>query len=132
MKNKRQSRRLLLLCLAPVLAVTGWQVSSRPAPGRTLVLEDFEAADSLSRWEGSIEITADHVSHGRSAARVSLNREHPQFSSARLAADWSGYDRLLFDLYSERDGVSTATVRIYDAVGGDAGSTARDDYFDGR
>ena len=36
-------------------------------------------------------------------------------------ADWSGYDRLLFDLYSDREGVSTATVRIYDAAGGDAG-----------
>lgn len=124
--------RLLLLCLLPVLAVTGWQVSSPSAPSRVLVLEDFESADALSRWEGPLGIAADHVSHGRAAARAHVDREHPRFSSTRLAADWSGYDRLLFDLYSERDGVSTATVQIYDAVGGDAGAAARDDFFDGR
>jgi hypothetical protein len=97
-----------------------------------LVLEDFETADRASQWEGPVEIAAEHASHGRQAARLRLDREHPQVSSARLAADWRGYDRLLFDLYTERDVVSTATLRIYDQPGGDLGQAARDDYFDGR
>ena len=49
-----------------------------------------------------------------------------------MAADWTGYDRLLFDLYTEREGVSTASIRIYDAVGGDMAQAKRDEYFDGR
>ncbi|MBI4875226.1 MAG: beta-galactosidase [Acidobacteria bacterium] len=100
-----------------------------PAVGpRVLVLEDFEDPGAAARWEGQAEISGERAAHGQSAARVRLDRDHPQFSSARLAADWSGYERLLFDIYSQRESVSTATLRIHDAAGGDA----RNEYFDAR
>jgi hypothetical protein len=126
-----RGRRTTLLLL-PFVAAVGWQAATQVPSSRVLVLEDFETPEAAARWEGPLEIAADHASHGRQAARLRLDREHPQVSSARLAADWRGYDRLLFDLYTESDVVSTATVRIYDQPGGDLGQAARDDYFDGR
>jgi beta-galactosidase len=98
------------------------------AAPRVLVLEDFEDPGAAARWEGPADISAEHATHGRTAARVRLDRVHPQLSSAKLAPDWTGYERLLVDIYSDREGISTATIRIYDAVGGEA----RDEYFDAR
>ena len=102
-----------------------------PQPGRVLVLEDFETPGAAARWEG-VEVAAEHASHGTKAARVRIDPRNPQFSSAKLPANWTGYDRLLFDVYLDREGVTNAGIRIYDAVGGDTAQAARDDYFDAR
>ena len=114
-----------IVCMAALAAA-----AVAAEPGRVLVLEDFEAAGAAARWEGPVEVSAEHASHGRLGAKVRLERGKAQFSSARLAGNWTGYSRLLFDIYSDRNGVATGTLRIYDAVGGDAGQTARNDYFD--
>ncbi|MCX6621342.1 MAG: hypothetical protein NTY38_09715, partial [Acidobacteria bacterium] len=100
--------------------------------GKTLVLDDVEAADTASRWQGPVEQAGEPASHGSHALRIRFGQGRAEVSSMRLAGDWRGYDRLLFDIYSERDRASTATLRIYDHKGGDAGSAARDDFFDAR
>jgi len=118
--------------LAPILVLTAWRASPQPPTGKVLVLEDFEEPGAAAHWEGApIDISTDHVAHGLRSASVRLDRDHAQISSSKLPANWSGYDRLLFDIYSDASGVSTATIRIYDAVGGDAGQAPRDEYFDG-
>jgi len=114
------SRSALMLLLPAALAA------------QVLVLEDFETPDAAGRWDGPVAASADQASHGRYSAIVRLDRDHSQVSSARLPGNWSGYERLLFDIYTERNGVATATLRVYDAVGGDAGAAGRDEYFDGR
>jgi beta-galactosidase len=121
----------LLLFLAPALLFPGSLSASAQPLGRVLVLEDFETPDAAARWNGLAGITTGRATHGQHAARVRVDRDHNQISSTKLATDWRGYDRLLFDVYSERDRVSTAGIRIYDAVGGDAGQAARNEYFDG-
>src|SRR6185312_3689406 len=50
-------------------------------------------------------------------------------STTKLPHYWRGYDRLLFDVYSERDEPIHASLRIYDAQGGDLGRAATDDYY---
>src|ERR1700722_19897579 len=103
--------RHALLFLAPLLALTPWHGSAQPSSGRVLVLEDFEEPQAAAHWEGApIDLSTDHVSHGHWSARVRLDREHSQISSSKLAANWSGYDRLLFDVYSDSSRVSTATI----------------------
>src|SRR5689334_22820910 len=119
----------ITLAAASVSLVSGAGLQA-PEP-RVLVLEDFENPGAAARWEGPIEIQASHPSHGSHSARLRLDRDHRELSSSKLPGDWRGYDRLLFDIYSESDKVSLATIRIYDAVGGDAQSAARNEYFDG-
>jgi len=55
-----------------------------------------------------------------------------QVSTTNLPQDWRNYDRLLFDIYSDRDDAPTAAIRIYDAVGGDIGQAKTSDYYEAR
>ena len=110
-----QAHGRLLLFFAPVFLLPGSHFAPAQPSGRVLVLEDFETPDAAARWDGVTGITTDRATHGQHSARVRIDRNHNQISSTKLAADWRGYDRLLFDVYSERDSVSTAGIRIYDA-----------------
>ena len=98
----------------PAAAAGVWLAASHAQSGRVLVLEDFESGGAGAHWQGPLDIAADHASHGSHAGRLRLGEAGTQLSSTKLAADWSGYDRLLFDIQSEREGISYATVRIYD------------------
>ena len=123
--------RPVLVALAVLSVSFGWRAVSQPPSGKVLVLEDFETPAAAARWDGPIDIQTGYASHGLHSARIRLDRNHREISSSRLAGDWRGYDRLLFDIYSESGQVSLATIRIYDAIGGDARSAPRNEYFDG-
>lgn len=123
--------RSVFIALAPIFALSGWRAVSQSPAGRVLVLEDFETPRAAARWQGPLEIRSGRASHGANAARVRLDGRRTQISSTHLAGDWRGYDRLLFDVYSESDGVSLASIRIYDGVGGKASTAPRNEYFDG-
>ena len=133
MKHLLRSRfwPAILLALTLILGYTSWGLAQRGAHD-ALVLDDFESPQSAQRWQGNVSIANGPVSHGSRSLRMELTQKDPIVSSAALAADWSGHDRLLFDIYSETDSVTTATLRIYDDVGGDMDKAARDDYFEGR
>jgi hypothetical protein len=124
--------RIALMVLLATCAVAGWQLRSASAARGVLVLEDFEKSGAASRWEGPLSIASDHPSHGMQSALMRLDRAHPSVASGALAANWTGYDRLLFDLYTDRDDISTVTVRIYDASPGVSGNSRSEDYYDGR
>jgi hypothetical protein len=123
--------RPLLITFTALSVSFGWGAVSQSPSSRVLVLEDFESSRGAARWEGPIDVQTYHASHGSRSGRILLDRDHREISSSKLGSDWRGYDRLLFDIYSETDDVSLATIRIYDAVGGDAQSAPRNEYFDG-
>jgi beta-galactosidase GanA len=106
--------------------------ASQAQVGRTLVLDDFESPESVKHWEGEVQLSQNHSSHGAHSAQVHFNPGRTQISTAKLPQDWRNYDRLLFDIYCDRDKVSMATVRIYDGVGGDAGQAKPYDYYEAR
>ena len=85
--------------------------------GSTLILDDFESA--ATRWQGPTALTQSPVAHGKQALRIRLDGRRTVVSTTTLPGDWRGYDRLLFDLHSDRDSVSTATLRIHDSAGTD-------------
>lgn len=111
--------------------LAAWQSGSTPTH-RVLVLDDFETAEAAKRWEGPLELSSGHASHGRQSALVRFDRAHPSVSATTLAANWREYDRLLFDLYSGREGVSTATVRVCDSVPVKNSSSRDENCYDGR
>ncbi len=123
--------RSVLFALVPILGLWAVRATSQSPQGRVLVLEDFEQPQASARWTGPLESRSGRASHGSNSARVRLDGHRAQISSTHLAGDWSGYDRLLFDVYSESETVSQASIRIYDAVGGTAATAPRNEYFDG-
>lgn len=129
--SRFRTATLLALGLSLLLGYAVWGLAQQ-ASGKATVLDDFESPQAADRWEGDVRVESGRASHGTRSLRIAAGPQSPAVSSASLAADWSGHDRLLFDLYSEADGVTTATLRIYDGVGGDADTAARDDHFEGR
>ena len=123
--------RFGFIVFVPVLALFGSNAATQSTAGRVLVLEDFETPQAKGRWQGPLEILSGRASHGGSAARVRVDGRRTQISSTHLEGDWRGYDRLLFDVYKDSAGISFASIRIYDAVGGTAASAPRNEYFNG-
>ncbi len=102
-------------------------VAGQPAfSGRTLVLDDFETGVSAA-WRGRIRWSRSHVSHGQASAELVFDRRAAAVTYTPAHSDWRGYDRLLFDVYSERNSVSTATLLIYD---GNSREDKRRDYYE--
>jgi len=106
--------------------------ASTPQGGRTLILDDFESPDSAKKWEGDVQFSQERSSHGAHSGQVRFEPGHSQISTTKLPQDWRNYDRLLFDIYCDREDVSTAAIRIYDAVGGDLGQAKGSDYYEAR
>ena len=110
---------LLICSLQPLLA---------SAP-RVLVLDDFETANAAQKWNGSVEVVTGRAAHGNRSLRIAFQPGRTEIGTTKLPHDWRGYDRLLFDAYSHRDGPILASLKIYDARGGDANRAATDDYY---
>jgi hypothetical protein len=110
---------LLICSLQPLLA----------AAPHVLVLEDFETANAAQKWDGSVQVVTGRASHGNKSLRIAFQPGRTEIGTTKLPHDWRGYDRLLFDAYSDRDGPILASLRIYDARGGDVNRAATDDYY---
>lgn len=100
------------------------------AAEKVRVLDDFETAASAGRWEGPLILSRARSAHGTSSARVSFSPGHTRLSSRQLSRDWSGFDHLAFDIYSDSELPKAISLTLYDEVGGDAGKAAKFDYFD--
>jgi hypothetical protein len=61
-----------------------------------------------------------------------LSLAKTEFSSTNPGKDWSGVDRLLFDVHHPGYDIPGLSVRVYNETGGDAGSAAKYDYFEAR
>jgi beta-galactosidase GanA len=94
---------------------------------RTTVLDDFESAESLSRWRGQLELSTDGATHGRRSLKATL---FPQdIISDELPRDWRGYDRLLFDIHNPAASPILLGVRIYDELADDVAVEQRSESF---
>lgn len=98
------------------------------APGRVLVLDDFESPASTGSWKGEFQLVNEHAAHGRASARVTFAGRSAEFSAMKPHPNWRGFDRLRFDIHSARQDNLTATLRIYDEAG--VASGARRDYYE--
>jgi glycosyl hydrolase family 42 (putative beta-galactosidase) len=94
---------------------------------RTIVLDDFESAESLARWRGQLELSTDRAAHGRRSLKATL---FPQdVISDELPRDWRGYDRLRFDIHNPASSPILLGVRIYDELADDVAAEQRSESF---
>lgn len=114
---------LVMICLQPF--ATGAQT------GKVLVLDDFETQQSRQRWQGPMQLSQGNTSHGRQSALIRMGSGQIQLKSTDVPRDWSPFDRLLFDIYSDRETPTTASLRIYDNTNSNDAND-RNSYFDAR
>jgi beta-galactosidase GanA len=115
---------------SPILFASDEAVPSFAAPGaegKTAVLDDFETAESLKRWDGEVALSHEHASHGRQSLKVTLF--HRQLSTVRLPKNWQGYDRLLLDIFNPEPGDLMLGMGIYDELADDATADYLDEAF---
>jgi glycosyl hydrolase family 42 (putative beta-galactosidase) len=101
---------------------------SRPAPQAKL-LDDFETEASLARWQGSVKISTAHPAHGKNCLEVQFHSHSGVLTTSLQEGNWTGYDRLLFDVYNPKTTPIILSFRLYDAVGGDGADVAPHDLY---
>jgi len=126
-----QFQKFFTLAISAFLLACG----GNPEPastGNVLVLDDFENADSLARWEGSLSLSTEKVCHGTASARIDLSDRRARFVvTEKLPGDWSGYDRLKFDIFNPSGTVEVAGIQIWDTAGSDEEAELRGQTYRG-
>ena len=86
-------------------------LKSPVAPTEALLLSGFESPNEVGRWEtqgSEIEPSNLHATEGKSSAKVTFLGGNEAsaivlskaFRARQLPSDWSGYDRLTFDVFN--------------------------------
>ncbi|MCZ2078051.1 MAG: beta-galactosidase trimerization domain-containing protein [Bryobacteraceae bacterium] len=115
--------RSTILAFLTTLAFAGAALAS------VAVLEDFESATPSSRWiGGKVEVSDQQASHGRLSGRIIFEQSRSEIRLQPRQRDWRPFDRLLFDVYSDRSEIQTLSLRIYERAGG----ANPDGYFEAR
>src|SRR5207247_2461705 len=66
---------------------------------------------------------------GRNCLEVQFDSHSGILTTSLQEGNWSGYDRLLFDVYSPEATPTILSLRLYDAVGGDGPGVAPHDLY---
>ena len=116
-------------CSTNVMAANEAMLSfaAADAASKASVLDDFETAESLKRWDGEVALSHEHASHGHQALKVTLFPK--SLSSEKLPKDWRGYDRLLLDIFNPESDTLMLGLGIYDELADDATADYLDEAF---
>ncbi len=120
---------LLILVSATSSGISALRPSTLSAEaGNVLVLDDFESATLNGRWQGPARLSGAHPSHGRSCLEVRFDSKSTTLSASLPDSNWSGFDRLLFDVYNPERVPKIFSLRVDGAASGP--NTGPPDYFD--
>ncbi|MEW5977079.1 MAG: beta-galactosidase [Acidobacteriota bacterium] len=120
------------LILAGILSAATCLLSGPAASqgsGRVEVIDDFEGKASLAGWQGDIRLSGAHPSHGKSGLEVQFGSTSSLLSYFPRTGNWSGFERLLFDVYNPANTPVVLSFSLYDAVGGDGPDVAPHDFY---
>jgi beta-galactosidase len=114
------------------LSETPQESSPAAARPKIQILDDFEMELIPGRWEGSVQRTTAHSARGRYALEARFDAKTNSLSAHLKNADWSSYDRFLFDAFNPEPLPAILSFDLYDAGGGGSGLDAsRYDYYSG-
>ena len=80
----------------------------------------FESEGDITKWRAvraTLERSKEHVSHGEYSAKLTVLDRKPDLSlhfadGGYASKDWSGYDKLLIDVYNPMDKVLDSTFEV--------------------
>jgi len=116
-----------LSLLVAVMALSS-SILSRES-GKVAVLDDFESGPAPAGWHGQVRLSNSHPAHGRNCLEVKFDSNSATVSTSPQNGNWSGFERLLFDVFSPEVVPLILSLRLYDAVGGIPPNVAPDDFF---
>lgn len=117
-KLKIKVTSLCILSLS-IYLVSTFVSTTREIP-EMRVLCDFESADSVDLWQGTHELSTQIASHGQQSLKVTLPRgKQKGLISEKLLKDWSGYDWLAMEIFSQEKQPRILSLRIYDELADD-------------
>jgi Beta-galactosidase/Beta-galactosidase trimerisation domain len=118
----------VLVTISCLVVLVSTPTLSRPEP-RAKLLDDFETAAPLTRWQGPVKISTAHPAHGKNCLEVQFDSRSGTLTTSLQDGDWTGYERLLFDVYNPEATPVILSLRLYDAVGGDGPNVSPHDLY---
>ena len=86
----------------------------------SIIINDFEDVSCLNNLKGTISVSKDFASHGKSSLKLSESRSNLLwFETSEFPKDWSAYEFLKFDIYNPSDKLYYGTIQIFDEMGTD-------------
>ena len=116
------SLQFLLIVLTSFIACDGPKTTRLVDERSTsfLLLDDFERRTGQTNWLGSVELSEEFPSHGRTCLKIGNNRNEPlRAEIIRFPNDWSSFGFLKFDIYNPSDRLFYGTIQIFDELGTD-------------
>ncbi len=93
------------------------------------IIDDFETGLDRNCWQGPIQLSQAHPAHGKSSLEVKFISASPSVSLQVKSGDWSGHDRLLFDVFNSESEPRILTFSLFDAVGESRADSDRFDHY---
>ncbi len=85
-----------------------------------IILDDFESPSALTTWDGTLSLSKEFASHGKSCLELHANDGMPLWlESEKLKKDWSRYKTLKFDIYNPSSQLYYGYIQICDEQGTD-------------
>ena len=86
----------------------------------TITINDFENVSCLNNLKGTISVSKDFASHGKSSLKLSESRSKLLWlETSEFPKDWSAYEFLKFDIYNPSGKLYYGTIQIFDELGTD-------------
>lgn len=91
-----------------------------PKEEKVLIFDDFEDESTFKNWNGSISISDEFPSHGKTSLKLFAPGWQPLLlESEKIPKDWKGYDCLKFDIYNPSPDLHFGTIQIFDGLATD-------------
>lgn len=91
-----------------------------PKEEKVLIFDDFEDESTFKNWNGSISMSDEFPSHGKTSLKLFAPGWQPLLlESEKIPKDWKGFDCLKFDIYNPSSNLQFGTIQIFDGLATD-------------
>ena len=87
---------------------------------KVLVFDDFEDPSTLKSWKGTVSLSQQFSSHGKTALSLYAKEWQPLLAeNESIPKNWTGYECLKFDIYNPSSGLYFGSIQIFDDLATD-------------
>lgn len=105
-----------LLLMRPLMIVANLALLQYQVAQKFPLISSFEQASELTRWDGRLQRSTEHISEGSYSAQVSLGkRKYSKAALRKFFGDWRQHQYLAFDIYNPDAHPLSMSLRVHDA-----------------